>query len=177
MMSNHPFRSRIRRASLVTAAALLCTLAAAGPATAAPADTAAPAQWVSPMLGTVSEPFAVRTHPYVQMVSSCGTPVYAATAGTVVAATETGGQLGVTASINHGENILATYSNLGSMSLLVATGDRVEAGQQIAVSGNTGATLHCGLGLSIRDRKIHSIDLQPQDPVDFLAKRGVTLGD
>lgn len=95
----------------------------------------------------------------------------------MIAATENGGKLGVTASINHGENIVGTYSNLASGSLLVAIGDEVEAGQQIAVSGRSGATLHCGLGLSIRNREIPTVDLQPQDPVTFLAVRGVTLGD
>lgn len=172
---------RARRAAIAASGALLCALAATAAAPAIAATNAAPAadptQWVSPMRGNVSEPFVARTHPYVQMVSPCGRPVYAATGGTVVAATENGGKLGVTASINHGENILGTYSNLASGSLLVAIGDEVEAGQQIAESGGTGAVLHCGLGLSIRDRKIHEIDLQPQDPVTFLAVRGVTLGD
>lgn len=168
----HPTTLRRSRPVVAAAAgALLCALAAttATPAVAAtdgaPAIGAVtdPAQWVSPMRGTVSEPFARRIHPYVQMVSSCGTPVYAATAGTVVAATEYGGKVGVTASINHGDGVLGTYSNLGAGSLLVAIGGRVAAGQQIAVSGNTGATLRCGLGLSFWDRRIGSIDDQPQD--------------
>lgn len=76
---------RARRTAIAAAGALLCALAAGAAAPAVAATNAVPAadpaQWVSPMRGTVSEPFVARTHPYVQMVSSCGTPVYAATGG------------------------------------------------------------------------------------------------
>lgn len=56
----------------------------------------------------------------------------------------------------------------------VAVGDQVEVGQQIAITGATGMTIGCGLRFAVSD----AADVPPaQDPMAFLAKRGVTLGD
>jgi len=168
---------RARPACLGISGAILLGAAAAAPA-AAEAGGADPGatteiQWVSPVRGKVTEPFDANTHRYAKVAADCGTPVSAASAGTVTSATENGGVAGVSAAIDHGAGISTTYGSLAWSSLLVHTGDDVEAGQQIAVTGLTGATLTCGLRFAVSDLGAHPT---AQDPVTFLAERGVTLG-
>ncbi|MBT1003056.1 peptidoglycan DD-metalloendopeptidase family protein [Paenarthrobacter sp. DKR-5] len=84
-------------------------------------------------------------HTGVDFGATCGTPVYAAAAGTVTVGgwTNLGG--GFTVMINHGViqgNALTTvyYHNTR---VLVSPGQHVDQGQQIAVSGSTGNSTGC----------------------------------
>ena len=84
-------------------------------------------------------------HTGVDFGATCGTPVYAAAAGTVVIAGWTNGGGGNTVQITHGViqgNALMTIYYHNS-SVQVAAGQQVSRGQQIAYSGSTGNSTGC----------------------------------
>lgn len=172
-------RVRRRVASIGLVAAIACggALAAAVPASAEErAETRATSTepaWVSPTRGTVTEVFDPVSHRFAKVANDCGTPVYASAAGTVTAATDNGGAAGVMATIDHGAGVSTSYGFLAYPSLLVAIGDHVETGELIAVTGSTGMTIGCGLRFAVSDATKAP---RAQNPVTFLAERGVTLG-
>ena len=74
-----------------------------------------------------------------------GTPIYAAAAGVVnVADSSTGGSGGRYISIDHGNRLQSQYLHLSR--LLVSRGQRVEQGQQIALSGASAYGSEYGTG-------------------------------
>lgn len=84
-------------------------------------------------------------HTGVDFGAPCGTPVYAAAAGTVTVGGWTNAGGGFTVMISHGVidgNALTTvyYHNT---SVMVSPGQQVSQGQQIAVSGGTGNSTGC----------------------------------
>lgn len=77
-----------------------------------------------------------------------GTPVYAARAGKVVAADANGGtDGGKYVIIKHGDTLYSNYQH--NSALKVKVGEEVKAGQQIAVSGDTGFTKGAHVHFSI----------------------------
>lgn len=91
-----------------------------------------------------------------------GEPVHAAAAGQVVYAGSGLLRYGEMIIIKHNDRFLSAYAH--NESLLVAEGDRVRQGQQIARMGSTGID-RVMLHFEIRDRG------QPVNPLDFLPQR------
>lgn len=90
----------------------------------------------APVNGIVSDTFAPnRNHYGTDIVAPKGSVIKATQKGTVIVATwsaDTGHMLG----IQHGDNIISFYKH--NSSLLKKMGDLVEAGEAIAIIGNTG---------------------------------------
>jgi hypothetical protein len=128
--------------------------------------------FVMPTKGTWTSGFGYRwgvLHGGVDIANSIGTPVLAASDGVVVAAGPTGGY-GNWVKLRHSDGTVTLYGHLSAWN--VEVGQRVWAGDQIAKMGNTGNStgphLHFEVLLNGTDRI---------DPVGWLAKRGLSLGN
>lgn len=100
-----------------------------------------------------------------------GTPVSATRAGTVVFAGDTSADAGIAVKIRHGgtsdgnaEGFTSTYMHLSEVSVTV--GERVEAGDAIGLSGNTGGSTGPHLHFEIR------FNGTPVDPLDWFESLG-----
>ena len=97
-------------------------------------------EWVNPLLNTV--PWGTytsgRSHGKgaIDMQATTGTPVHAASSGTVIAAGEDS-SYGNFVTIQHSDGSVTHYGHFDKTPL-VKTGDTVATGQQIGVAGNTG---------------------------------------
>ncbi|NYD68289.1 M23 family metallopeptidase [Agromyces atrinae] len=135
--------------------------------------------WTAPVVGRVTDGFGWRLdkplanvndfHAGTDIAAPCGTPIFAATGGTVVEA-RSFGTYGNWVLIDHGAGVSTGYAHILDGGTLVSVGDRVAAGQTIAVVGNTGASTGCHLHLELR------LDGIAIDALPFFAARGVTLG-
>ena len=128
----------------------------------APAPSAPPSSGVlqAPSNGPVSSEFGMRFHPIHQSyrlhsgrdyAAGCGTPVYAAADGTVIAAQVAGGygnQLVVDHGVKRGVSLATTYNHLQSFA--VSSGS-VRRGQVIAYVGTTGTSTGCHLHFETRE--------------------------
>lgn len=101
-----------------------------------------PSRW--PVRGAVNSEFGRRRSPWttaeefhggIDINARMGTPVRAPAAGTVVTA-GTNADYGVLVVLDHGQNIRTIYGHLSK--LLVRYGQKVERGDVIGLSGNTG---------------------------------------
>lgn len=126
---------------------------------------------------TISSPFGPRTHPVnggsamhygTDFVTggTCGVTIYAVAAGTVTYS----GWLGTYG--NHIEIMLAdgtriSYSHIADGGLGVRVGERVVAGQAIALAGTTGLSTGCHLHLEV------VVAGQPIDAMGWLTARGL----
>ena len=70
--------------------------------------------------------------------------------------------------VDHGGGVVTHYVHMYADGVLVKTGDKVKAGQQIARTGSSGASSGCHLHFEVQ------IDNQFTDPQPFLAERGIT---
>jgi murein DD-endopeptidase MepM/ murein hydrolase activator NlpD len=123
---------------------------------------------VRPVPGAISSGFGPRVHPIlggtrmhngVDMSASYGSPIKAGAAGVVVWAGPRSGY-GNTVIIDHGNRYATLYAHASS--LVVGSGDRVEAGQVVARVGATGLATAPHLHFEVRLLGI------PQNPVRFL---------
>lgn len=147
---------------------VLSLRAAAAPAPTPTPAPAAHAGYADPLPGMVrlSQGFAAGVHNGIDMAAPIGTPIYAATAGTVtVAGFRDPGGFGAAVYINNDDGSVAWYGHVHSWT--VAPGQHVEAGQQIATVGergnSTGPHLHF---------EVH-IGPGPVNPQTWLAEHGV----
>ena len=126
--------------------------------------------WVLPLKNySVSAPFGPRWETStlgVDLATSEGTPYVAAHAGTVVLARPMGGY-GYTVEIDTGNGTTLVYGH--SSALLVREGQKVEAGQVLGFTGNTGYSTTPHLRFEVRQRG------QAIDPVSFLFTKGVDI--
>ncbi|MEU3407884.1 M23 family metallopeptidase [Streptomyces sp. NPDC006670] len=103
-----------------------------------------------------------------------GTPVHAASGGTVVKAGPNGGgdgpAYGNAIVIKHADNTYSQYAHLSK--ILVKVGQKVTLDQKIALSGNTGNSSGPHLHFEIRTTPNYGSAI---DPVAFLRKAGVTV--
>jgi len=134
-------------------------------------DQVAPKIWMLPLRRdyTVTSPFGPRwgtLHPGIDLAVPEGTPYYAAAAGTVIVCRWNGGY-GYNVMIDHGAGIVSVYGH--SSKLLCHEGQQVQAGDLIALSGNTGFSTGPHLHFEIR------INDKPTDPVPFMLARGCDL--
>ncbi|WEV79605.1 peptidoglycan DD-metalloendopeptidase family protein [Janibacter cremeus] len=114
----------------------------------------------APSGGYVSSEFGLRFHPIHQTsrlhsgrdyAANCGTPVYAATSGTVISAGVAGGygnQLVIDHGVKRGVSLATTYNHLQRFTV---TGGHVERGQVIAYVGTTGTSTGCHLHFETRE--------------------------
>lgn len=127
--------------------------------------------WPLPAATPVTSPFGPREHPVlggtrnhngVDLGTATGTPVRAVAAGVVRRSSE-GGANGRIVILDHGRGVTTMYCH--NDELLVNAGDRVERGQIISHSGNTGRStgphLHYQLELAG----------QPVDPLRYRVAR------
>jgi murein DD-endopeptidase MepM/ murein hydrolase activator NlpD len=109
-------------------------------------------------------------HNATDMAAPCGSPIYAASGGTVTYAGPASGY-GYLVVINHGGGISTAYGHILAGSINVYNGQSVGVGQQVAQVGRTGLATGCHTHFEVRTGQWSTIDPQP-----FMADRGVTLG-
>ena len=130
-----------------------------------PPARAASGTWIWPLAGPVIRAFQAPSSPYgkghrgIDIAAAVGTVVIAPTSGKVTFSGSIGTHLFLT--LDHGANLFTTYSWISAP--LVAKGDRVRAGQPVALSGNghpgdTIPSLHFGV----------KVDGAYVDPMRFL---------
>ena len=134
---------------------------AAGPAPAASKSTA-PLRWpvAAPRL---TSPYGKRwgkNHEGIDMAAPIGTPVFAASAGSVIYAGDQVRGYGNMVVVKHDGDLVTVYAH--NSLLLVHTGDRVAVGQEIARVGDTGRATAPHLHFEVRRGEA------PQDPMQFL---------
>lgn len=132
--------------------------------------------WALPVLGRISSPFGPRPnkpvdgvglyHNGTDIAASCGRPVFAATAGTVVKAGAQG-SYGNWVLLDHGTGIETGYAH--NSQILVAPRQQVAAGEIIALVGSTGASSGCHLHFEAR------VDGERVNAEPFMSARGASL--
>ncbi|MBW9120834.1 M23 family metallopeptidase [Microbacterium trichothecenolyticum] len=91
-------------------------------------------------------------HQGVDLLTSCGTPIYATAAGVVKVSQESYGGYGVAISIDHvigGQQVNSLYGHMTYGSRQVSVGQSVSAGQLIGLVGSTGSSTACHLHFEI----------------------------
>ena len=118
--------------------------------------------WTWPTSGPVTSGFGYRwgrMHEGIDIGAPEGTPIYAASAGTVSFAGVMGGY-GNMVLVDHGGGIVTAYAHQSSIH--VGPGTSVAAGQQIGAVGSTGASTGPHLHFEVR------VGGSPQDPMGYL---------
>jgi len=128
--------------------------------------------YVMPTKGIFTSNFGYRwgvLHAGIDIANSIGTPILAVSDGVVIEAGPAGGY-GALVKLRHADGTVTLYGHVNTTTVNV--GQRVMAGDQIATMGNrgnsTGPHLHFEVLLG-GDQRI--------DPVPWLAKRGLTIGN
>jgi murein DD-endopeptidase MepM/ murein hydrolase activator NlpD len=91
-------------------------------------------------------------HQGVDLLASCGTPLFAAAAGVVRVSQESFGGYGVAVTIDHvigGQRVSTLYGHMTYGSRVVQSGQSVEAGQLIGLVGSTGSSTACHLHFEV----------------------------
>ena len=128
-----------------------------------------PGTWVRPMTGPITSgygPRAGRLHAGIDIGAPIGTPIHAASNGTVVAAGSTRG-FGRWVKIAHPGGTNTVYGHISAWTVTV--GQAVQTGQLIALNGNEGRSTGPHLHFETR------IAGQPVDPIHFYAAHGAAL--
>jgi lipoprotein NlpD len=119
-------------------------------------------RWRWPSAGQVTRGYSNNLHKGIDIAGKRGAPVRAVAAGSVVYAGTGVTGYGALIIVKHNEDYLSAYGH--NDRLLVAEGEQVAAGQEIAKMGSTG-TDTVKLHFEIRRRG------QPVDPLKILPKR------
>jgi murein DD-endopeptidase MepM/ murein hydrolase activator NlpD len=142
------------------------------------AGQVAPSGWAKPANGYISSGFGWRIHPiyhYLRLhtgtdiANACATPIYAAHAGTVIYAGWYG-TYGNFILIDNGNGLSTGYAHIVNGGIRVHLGQGVAAGQNIAITGMTGAATGCHLHFEVRRNGVAF------DAVPFMRSQGITLG-
>jgi murein DD-endopeptidase MepM/ murein hydrolase activator NlpD len=115
--------------------------------TPAPSPTPTAGGLIWPIAGRVSQEFG-GGHPGMDIFAPCGTPTYAAKAGTVIIAGMNNGGYGNLVVIDHGGGFSTAYAH--HQSLTVSVGQSVSQGQQVGFEGTTGYSTGCHLHFETR---------------------------
>ncbi len=113
----------------------------------APTPTPTAGGLIWPIAGRVSQEFS-GGHPGMDIFAPCGTPTYAAKAGTVIIAGMNNGGYGNLVVIDHGGGFSTAYAH--HQSLVVSVGQSVSQGQQVGFEGTTGYSTGCHLHFETR---------------------------
>ncbi len=133
------------------------------------AGTGPPVPWRRPIVGPITSGFGQRgrnLHAGIDFGAPIGTPVYAASSGSVIAAGAASG-FGQWVKLRHPRNITTVYGHISRWT--VTLGQAVQAGQLIAYSGNEGRSTGPHLHFEVR------VDDIAVDPITFYTARGVAL--
>ena len=164
-----------RKAAEAAAAAEAARLGS--PTNGTPTGVVSSSGWTRPSGGNISSGFGMRvnpvTHAYIlhagtDLAAACGTPIFAATSGTVSYAGWYGGY-GNFVLLDNGGGVTTGYGHQPNGGITVSVGQHVEVGQQIGHVGSTGNSTGCHLHFETR------IGGTPANPVAFMAQRGITL--
>ncbi|WFR68105.1 M23 family metallopeptidase [Curtobacterium flaccumfaciens] len=115
-----------------------------------------------PIYGTVIK------HDGADLASGCSTPIVAAAAGTVDYVGWYGGY-GNYVRISHGGGVQTAYGHIVNGGFRVSPGQRVSAGQLIALVGSTGQSTGCHTHFEVH------LNGTTIDPVPFMQARGVAF--
>lgn len=138
------------------------------------------AGWAKPAAGRLTDRYGPRSpicssggcsgsfHYGIDLGTGCSAPIYAATAGVVVFAGYSG-TWGNYVKISHGGNIYSAYAHIRPGGTFVRVGQYVDAGQNIASSGTTGASTGCHLHFEIYQGSSRI------NPLPFMSDRGVNF--
>jgi len=107
-----------------------------------------------------------KLHAGADFGASCGTPIYAVSAGRVTYAGPSSGY-GNLVVVDHGGGVTSAYAHMERSGIHVSTGQAVGAGAHIASVGTAGGSTGCHLHLEVRLGGVAT------DPVVFLAGKGV----
>jgi murein DD-endopeptidase MepM/ murein hydrolase activator NlpD len=135
----------------------------------APAGAITVDGWTKPTIGPVTSGFGIRwgrPHNGTDIAPPCDAPIYAAAAGIVVRAGPSTGY-GNLIAIDHGGGTVTRYAHMYPDDLLVAVGDQVPAGTQIARVGSYGDSTGCHLHFEIQLNGVFT------DPQPYLQRQGV----
>ncbi|QOC90393.1 M23 family metallopeptidase [Micromonospora craniellae] len=136
-------------------------------------STAPKPDWVIPMAGaTVTSCYGPRwgtLHAGIDFALPAGTPVRAASGGTVTKAGDVGDGYGISVVIDHGNGYLTHYAHLSTTR--VSVGGKVSTGQTIGLEGSTGDSTGPHLHF-----EVHQGQMWKQiDPAPFLRARGIDV--
>lgn len=149
----------------ITAPLPVVTPAPAAHATAGYADPL-------PGMVTLSQGFHLGSHNGIDMAAPKGTPIYAATGGTVtVAGLHDPAGFGAVVYITDDDGTVTWYGHVDTW--LVHAGQHVAAGQQIATVGNRGDSYGASGGYHLHF-EVH-VGPGPINPVTWLAGHGIRL--
>lgn len=124
--------------------------------------------WPLPEQGSISSGFGMRRHPKsgehrahrgLDIAVATGTPILAASDGTVTHAGPAG-SYGQMVELDHGDGIVTRYAHQSDITVTV--GQRVRAGDALGAVGSTGASTGPHLHMEVRQ------DGEALDPMDFL---------
>lgn len=144
------------------------------------AGIVSPSGWARPARGYITSGFGWRIPPTpgassyhggldFSEANYCGSPIYAAYAGTVTYAGPNGG-LGNYIQIDHGNGYVTGYAHLQNGGIGVRMNQTVGPGQHIGRAGTTGVSTGCHLHLILRKNGTAI------DPLKFLQGQGVPFG-
>lgn len=134
---------------------------------AKPAPPSGDGSLARPVNGYITSHFGYRIHPIygsrrlhagTDFGAACGTPVYAASSGTVIAA-GWGGGYGNRIIVSHGGGLATTYNHLSGYAV---RGGGVARGQLIGYVGTTGSSTGCHLHFEVR------VNGTPVNPMGYL---------
>ncbi|MEE6289290.1 M23 family metallopeptidase [Georgenia sp. MJ173] len=140
--------------------------------------TVSPEGWAPPADGPINSGYGIRPDPVTGLYThlhagldfqagGCDGPIWAAQDGTVIDVfTDQHG--GWTLDVDH-DGVITRYKHMYANGILVSVGDQVQAGDQIARTGNSGWSTGCHLHFEIH------VDGSPVNPQEFLADLGITL--
>jgi murein DD-endopeptidase MepM/ murein hydrolase activator NlpD len=140
----------------------------ADPAASAP-GAGPPGTWTRPIAGPITSHYGPRwgrLHAGTDFGATIGTPVYAVSNGTVLAAGPVSGY-GRWVKLAHPGGVTTVYGHISREAVTV--GQAVQPGQLIAYSGNEGRSTGPHLHFEVRPQD------RPVDPVAFYAAHGVEL--
>lgn len=115
-----------------------------------------------PVIAGYNAPVGGKPNQGINIQASSGTPIKAASGGTVAYAGNELRGYGNLVLIQHGDGLVTAYAHAGSLS--VKKGDTVSAGQTIGTVGQTGAVDQPQLHFEVRKNS------QPVDPSQYLPK-------
>ncbi|MER5453473.1 peptidoglycan DD-metalloendopeptidase family protein [Micromonospora sp. NPDC002389] len=129
--------------------------------------------WVIPMAGAaITSCYGPRwgtLHAGIDFALPAGTPVRAASKGTVTKAGDVGDGYGISVVIDHGNGYLTHYAHLSTTR--VSVGEKVSTGQTIGLEGSTGDSTGPHLHF-----EVHQGQMWNQiDPAPFLRARGIDV--
>lgn len=145
----------------------------------APAPAAAPASsgWVAPVNACITSGYGPRWgtfHWGVDLGAGTGTPIHAATSGTVVSSGWIYSGYGIDTLIQNDAGFWTHYAHQSQT--IVSAGRHVEADEVIGYVGSTGQVTGPHLHFEVWTRGSWGSGNPQINPVQFMADRGVTLG-